>query len=98
MFYVIYALRTSAQHTNTATYRYYKVVSHPTVFPRLLDSHPTVPFCFSRIRTFGGSSSCAPSTQRSGLGHPLDCRSYFSAGTLVDLRRGLPKISKIHNT
>lgn len=54
---------------------YYIIISHPTVYPRLLDSHPTVLFCFSHIRTFGGSSSCSFSTRRSGLGHPLDYRS-----------------------
>lgn len=75
---------------------YYIIISHPTVYPRLLDSHPTVLFCFSHIRTFGGSSSCSLSTRRSGLGHPLDYRSYFLARILVDLLPKLPENCIIH--
>lgn len=75
---------------------YYIVISHPTVYPRLLDSNPTVLFCFSHIRTFDGSSSYSLSTRQSGLGHPLDYRSYFLAGILVDLRPRLPENCIIH--
>lgn len=75
---------------------YYIITSHPTVYPRLLDLHPTVPFCFLRIRTSDGSLSCSLSTRRSGLGHPLDYRSYFLARILVDLLPKLPENCIIH--